>query len=72
MPNDLDKNGWDTYKRLVMSKLEDIGDRLDSIDKRLAGLELDSAMMKVKLGIRGVLGGCIPAGIAVLVVLLKG
>jgi len=41
-------NGWDEYKRLVLSELERTNSRLDGMDKRLHRIERNIAILQTK------------------------
>jgi hypothetical protein len=42
------ENGWDQYKRLVISELERTNSRLNSVDKRLTRIERNIAILQTK------------------------
>lgn len=65
-------NGWDEYKRLVMSSIDRLSDEIrherESFKDSMAGVyerlietEKQVAMLTVRCGITGLLGGLIPA-----------
>lgn len=62
-------DGWNEYKRLILSELERISDSLSDIDEKMdnkiinevAKLQVEIAMLKVKSGIWGALAGVIAA-----------
>jgi hypothetical protein len=45
----MDTNGWDEYKRLVLTELERCSKRLDNIDERLSNIELTFAKLQTRL-----------------------
>ncbi len=53
-------NGWSEYQKLVLSELERLSDWLESAEKRINELRLEVAILKVKSGIWGLMGGLIP------------
>lgn len=63
--------GWDAHQKLVMYELQRHGDWLEKVDRRISGLEVELATLKVKAGFLGLMGGMLPAATAVLIVILK-
>jgi len=63
--------GWDTYARLVLNKLEDHDNLLNEINKELTLIRVEISMLKVKSGVWGLVGGLIPVTIAVIVAILR-
>ena len=51
---------WDSYQRLVLSKLDKFDLELLAIDKKLRHIEIDIALLKVKASIWGAAAGMIP------------
>jgi hypothetical protein len=43
-----DTNGWDQYKRLVISELERTNNKLEQMDKRLSHIERHIAVLQTK------------------------
>ena len=81
-PNRL-TNGWTEWSKHVLKKLEELEkhdkDTQDAIDlfkneinKILTEIKVEVAMLKVKSGIWGLIGGLIPVAIAIVYILLKG
>jgi hypothetical protein len=72
------KNGWDSYQKLVLAKLEDHSGLLDLLSKEVSELrnkditelKVEIAMLKIKAGMWGAAAGMIPAGVAVALVWL--
>ena len=65
-------NGWDEYRKLVMTEIKRLADeiRQERADAResqrgfatqLTGIERELAVLKVKCGMWGIMGGLIPA-----------
>lgn len=48
MPHTENTNGWDEYKRLVITELERANRRLDTVDKRLSKIERNIAVLQTK------------------------
>lgn len=66
-----DNAGWESYSRLVLTKLDEHEDVLSDISKELTNIRVDIGMLKVKSGLWGLIGGFIPVAIAVILNLLK-
>ena len=48
IPPHSDTNGWQEYKRLVISELERTNSRLENVDKRLGKIERNIAILQTK------------------------
>jgi hypothetical protein len=48
IPPHNDTNGWQEYKRLVISELERTNSRLESVDRRLGKIERNIAILQTK------------------------
>jgi len=66
-----DNSGWESYSRLVLTKLDEHEDVLKDISKELTNIRVDIGMLKVKSGLWGLVGGFIPVAIAVILNYLK-
>ena len=66
-----DNTSWESYSRLVLTKLDEHEDVLSDISKELTNIRVDIGMLKVKSGLWGLIGGFIPVAIAVILNLLK-
>ena len=70
---------WNEYQRLVLHELERLGAGIDAVDRKLdtvistdlSKINVEIAMLKVKAGIWGLMGGMIPAVGLVLLHFLK-
>lgn len=56
---------WTEYQRLVLAELERHSNALEDMDKHLHKIEVEIAMLKIKAGVWGLLGGFIPVALAV-------
>ena len=66
-----DSNGdWKEYRRMVMSKLEEMRIEIKALKKNIEKLHDDVIMLKVKSGVWGTMGGAIPALIIVILYLV--
>ncbi len=60
-------NGWDEYKRLVISELERANRRLNTVDKRLTHIERNIAILQTKAYVAaGAISIVLSAGISIL------
>lgn len=55
---------WYAHKKLVMSELDRISDKIGGLEKKIDMLRTDVIMLKVKSGIWGLFAGMIPVTIA--------
>lgn len=67
----INNESWESYSRLVLTKLDEHEDVLQDISKELTNIRVDIGMLKVKSGLWGLIGGFIPVAIAVILNLLK-
>ena len=74
------RNGWNSYQKLVMDKLEEHTDALKDLGVEVTSirvvdipaLQVEIAMLKIKAGLWGATAGAIPGALAVLYVWLYG
>lgn len=59
MAKDSNENGWPEYQRLVMTKLDEHGRTLLSIDNRQRGMERKIAQLQVKSSVWGGIAGAV-------------
>lgn len=71
MPDKWEGNGWTTYQKLVLAELERHGEKLEKLEAHLNRVEIEIAMLKVKSGAWGLMGGAVPVVIMLLVEFLK-
>lgn len=64
-------NGWDEWSKYVLKELERLNSCMTQIDDDIKKLSIDIAMLKVKAGVWGVIGGCIPAIAALIYLFLE-
>lgn len=63
------RNGWNSYQKLVLSKLDEHGEHLDALAREVAeirntdltDLKVEIAMLKIKAGAWGAAAGLLPA-----------
>lgn len=62
-------NGWSEYQRLVIDRLDRLDHKINSIQaqidqihrEEISEIKVDIAMLKVKAGVFGLVGGFLPA-----------
>lgn len=62
-----DGNGWNEWSRYVLKELERLNHCYESIIKELVIIKSEISALKVKAGVWGLLGGCIPVTITMVV-----
>lgn len=65
------ENGWNEWSKHVLAELERLNDGYEEINKNVNKIRVEIAMLQVKSGIWGVIGGCIPLMVAFMFWLLK-
>lgn len=67
---------WNEYKRLILEALRDLKESHERMENKLDGLQVNQAElkteMKIKGGVWGLIGGALPAIVALAFWLLKG
>jgi hypothetical protein len=53
-------NGWNEWSRHVLAELERLNGCYDKMNTQLGKIHVEIAMLKVKSGIWGAIGGAIP------------
>jgi len=64
-------NGWKEWSKYVLKELERLNDNCKEYDAAQKKTLVDIAMLKVKAGIWGVIGGAIPVAIGLVILFLK-
>lgn len=64
-------NGWKEWSKYVLKELERLNTCYASTDRRLQQISVDIAMLKVKAGLWGAMGGALPVAITLAVIYLK-
>lgn len=64
-------DGWNEWSKHVLKELERLSKAYTDSAKELGKIRVEIAVLKVKAGIWGLLGGAIPVGVGLLVYLLK-
>jgi len=57
-------NGWNEWSRHVLAELERLNGCYEDINKTVNKIHIEIAMLKVKSGMWGAIGGCIPLVVA--------
>lgn len=55
---------WQRYQKLVVGELGRLNDGLERIEKEITDLKVAIAMLQVKAGVWGLIGGAIPVAIS--------
>ena len=63
------ENGWNEYQKLILYRLDEQGEKLDSIEARLQKVQIAVTVLKLKMAAIGTISGSI-AG-AIMVALLR-
>jgi hypothetical protein len=64
--------GWGAYERLVLSKLDELGEDIKAMQKEQSRQSVEIAMLKVKSGLWGAVAGLIPFALYVAYALSGG
>ncbi len=64
-------NGWREWSKYVLKELERLNEYHDSIDKAQQKIVVEIAMLKVKSGVWGAIGGAIPVVIGLAILYMK-
>jgi hypothetical protein len=70
--NNMNQDGWGSYERLVLAKLEELSDDIKEIQSTQARQNVEIAMLRVKSGLWGATAGLIPFGLWIAYALLGG
>ena len=65
-------SGWSKQEKFVLEGMEHLRENQKEIFGKLDTIIVDIATLKVKAGIWGLIGGMIPVGIMLIVLLIKG
>ena len=57
------ENGWSEYKRTILRQLEDLERENDKLREELTRTKIEVAMLNVKAGVFGLVGGLLPFGL---------
>lgn len=64
-------NGWGEWSKFVLKELERLNTCIGHIDEEMKRVSVEIAMLKVKSGVWGLIGGCIPIVISLVYFWLK-
>ena len=53
-------NGWSQYEKLVMAELKRLNEAVECVTTEVVSIRVEIAMLKVKAGMWGAVGACIP------------
>jgi hypothetical protein len=60
-------NGWNEWSKHVLAELIRLNTCYDDMSKNMNQIRIEIAMLQVKSGIWGAIGGCIPVIITILI-----
>lgn len=66
------KDGWDKWGHFVVKELERLNEKAQRLDDKVSKVMIEIAMLKVKSGIWGLVGGAIPVAVGLAVWIIKG
>jgi hypothetical protein len=64
-------NGWNEWGKHVLRELERLNDCYDDLKTDVSNVRIEIAMLKIKAGVWGLIGGAIPVLITVILYLLQ-
>ena len=67
MANDDPNDGWKEWSKHVLLELKRLNNKLENVDIHVQNTALEIAMLKVKSGVWGLIGGIIPVFILIAV-----
>lgn len=70
--SNMNQDGWGSYERLVLAKLEELSEDIKEIQSTQARQNVEIAMLRVKSGLWGATAGLIPFGLWIAYALLGG
>ena len=65
------QNGWNEWSRHVLAELTRLNDGYENLGNSIQDIRVEIAMLKVKSGIWGAIGACIPVAIGLLMMYFK-
>lgn len=68
----VNENGWNEWRNLVLRDLKCLDRKLESLRKEQSGILQQLAALKVKSGVWGAMGACIPISLLLLMQWMKG
>jgi len=64
-------NGWKEWSKFVLKELERLNECYETLDQKMDKLSKEVAMLKVKSGVWGLIGGAIPVAVALAIWILR-
>ena len=64
-------SNWEEYQVFVLEELKSLNRNIEKVENKLDCISKDTAVLKVKAGLWGLLGGAIPIMIALGIYILK-
>jgi len=71
MSNSVIPNGWNQWSKHILAELERLNSCYKTLDEKVQQIREDIAMLKVKSGVWGIVGGSIPVIIWILLRLFE-
>jgi len=66
-----ENNGWNEWSKHVLLELERLNECYDKLDIKTNKLFTEIATLKVKSGVWGLIGGAIPVGIGLVILIIR-
>jgi len=70
-PVDLNPESWGAWRHHILKEIKRLGERQEALNTTLTKIHIELAMLKVKSGIWGLIGGAIPVIIGLVFFVLK-
>ena len=68
---EVNNQSWQQWRKWIYEELKRHAEKLETIEQSVNDMKVEIAMLKVKSGIWGLIGGCIPVAIFVFINVLK-
>jgi len=64
-------NGWDSWGHFVLEELKQLNNGMENLREKCEGIKCEIAALKIKAGIWGAVGACIPILAALGIIVVK-
>jgi len=68
----VNENGWDEWRNLVLRDLKTLSQKIEDLRREQGSILQQLAELKVKSGVWGAVGACVPIALLLVVQWLKG
>jgi hypothetical protein len=76
----MEEDTWQQWSKFVLAEMKRLHEQIESLDRKIDGLKdeqisqlkVEIAMLKVKSGVWGLIGGLIPVAVILIVEFTKG